>query len=571
MYKKRSNTSKKASTSRGSKSRGKASNVSSCQSIDHRRITDSDENTSDSSVIVPVVNSARRLIIRDSDEEENPRPEVSLEGNWQESDNTPTIWEYSEACGVKGYVLDRLGTNDGLLDLFLIIFNENLWDIVVTETNRYAEQIMSNGRRRKQDDGWFPVTKDEILAYYALCILMAQIKKPNIQMHWSKREVIETPIFTKVMPLKRFTQISRCLHFSNNLTDCNNDRLHKIRPIINYWNDKFNNIYTPDKNISIDESLMRYKGRLMYKQFNPSKRARFGIKIYKLCKASTGFCSKFKIYTGQDKIDLIDISSEGVVTELAESVLNKGYTLYIDNWYSSPALFLKLHKQKTNVIGTVRNNRKNMPKDLSTSKLKPGEHLCRTCNGILAVRWKDKRDVYVLTKKHASVEMTEATDKRDRTKFKPNCVIDYNKGMGAIDLNDQMLACFPIMRKYIKGYKKLFFYMTDMGLYNTYVIKKQLQDPRRQSYVNYRIDIAEAILKYVQLPDYTRRGKSAEIQTTMRLQAQYWAHFPKHIDATPSKEHPTRICKEAGVNRRVCEYVEPKTADRDSQTLLCPT
>ncbi|CAK9832739.1 PiggyBac transposable element-derived protein 4 [Anthophora retusa] len=218
MYKKRSNTTKKASSSRGSKSRGKASNISSCQSIDHKRIRDSEENSSDSSVIVPVVNSATRLIIRDSDEEENPRPEVSLEWNWQESDNTPTIWEYSEACGVKDYVLDQLRTNDGLLDLFFIIFDENFWDVIVTQTNLYVQQIISNGIRRKLDDGWFPVTKDEVLAYYALCILMAQVKKPNIQMHWSKREVIDTSIFRKVMPLKRFTQISRCLHFSNNVT-----------------------------------------------------------------------------------------------------------------------------------------------------------------------------------------------------------------------------------------------------------------------------------------------------------------------------------------------------------------
>lgn len=61
--------------------------------------------------------------------------------------------------------------------------------------------------------------------------------------------------------------------------------------------------------------------------------------------------------------------------------------------------------------------------------------------------------------------------------------------------------------------------------------------------MNYRIDIAEAILKYVQLTDYTTRAKSAENQTAMRLQAQYWPHFPKHIDATPRKQHPTRMCK----------------------------
>ena len=81
-------------------------------------------------------------------------------------------------------------------------------------------------------------------------------------MYWSKREVIETPIFGKVMPFKRFSHISRCLHFSNNETNCRNDRLQNIRTIITYRNEKFNNIYTPDKNISIDESLMRYKDRL---------------------------------------------------------------------------------------------------------------------------------------------------------------------------------------------------------------------------------------------------------------------------------------------------------------------
>nr|XP_034194807.1 piggyBac transposable element-derived protein 4-like [Osmia lignaria] len=463
--------------------------------------------------------------------------------NWKETDNRPTIWEYSESRGVKHYVLNQLGTNYGILDLFFVVFDENLWDIVVTQTNLYAEQIMDNGRKRL-DDGWFSVTKDQILAYFALCVLMSQVKKATIQMYWSKREVIETPVFGKVMPLKRFTQILRCLHFSNNVRDCNNDRLYKIRPIINYWNHKFDKMYTPEKDKSIDESLMRYKGRLSYKQFNPSKRARFGLKIYKLCDANTGFWSKFKIYTGQDKIDLNDSASENVVMELAESVLNKGYTLCIDNWYSSPALFLRLHKQKTNVIGTVRSNRKNMPKDLSTNKLKPGERVYRTCNGLLALRWKDRRDVYMLTTKHASVELTEVTDKRDRTKLKPNCVIEYNKGMGGIDLNDQMLAYFPIMRKCLKGYKKLFFYMSDMALFNAYVMKNQLPNNYgRQSYANYRIDIAEAILKYVQLPDYARRGRFAEIQTPLRLQAQYWGHFAKHIDKTPKKQHPTRMCK----------------------------
>lgn len=85
--------------------------------------------------------------------------------------------------------------------------------------------------------------------------------------------------------------------------------------------------------------------------------------------------------------------------------------------------------------------------------------------------------------------------------------------------------------------------MSDMALFNTYIMKKQLNNQRKQSYVKYKIDIAEAILKHVQLTDYTKRGKSAGSTTSFRLQAQYWDHFAKHIDRTPKKKHPTRMCK----------------------------
>lgn len=147
--------------------------------------------------------------------------------------------------------------------------------------------------------------------------------------------------------------------------------MSKIKSVINFLNQKFKEVYIMKKDISIDESLMKFRGRLSYKQFNPSKRARFGVKIYKLCES--GYCYQFKIYTGNDKIHCDDSASECVVKELAESVLYRGHILYMDNWYSSPKLLMTLsHKYKTNVIGTVRSNRKNMPKDLCSVKLKRG-------------------------------------------------------------------------------------------------------------------------------------------------------------------------------------------------------
>ena len=80
MYRKRSKIGKKARSSRGSESSKK---------VEERVI--SDENSDDSSVIVPVVNPARRFIISDSDEEENPRPDSSVDWNWKKSVNTIKI------------------------------------------------------------------------------------------------------------------------------------------------------------------------------------------------------------------------------------------------------------------------------------------------------------------------------------------------------------------------------------------------------------------------------------------------------------------------------------------------
>lgn len=50
-----------------------------------------------------------------------------------------------------------------ILDLFPIIFDNKLWEILVTGTNHFAYQTMHDERkRRKMDDAWYPITLDEI-------------------------------------------------------------------------------------------------------------------------------------------------------------------------------------------------------------------------------------------------------------------------------------------------------------------------------------------------------------------------------------------------------------------------
>lgn len=199
------------------------------------------------------------------------------------------------------------------------------------------------------------------------------------------------------------------IHFVDNTAyDPENDpfpKLFKLKPVLDYLFAKFKSVYTPERNISIDESLMLWKGRLSWKQYIPIKRDRFGIKSFELCESSSGYVWNSVVYTGKGtNLDYVegDLVSEKVVLKLAEDLFNKGYRIHMDNYYSSPALFSKLIKHQTDAVGTVRLTRKCMPDDLKKTKLKKGECIARQHGKILAVKWKDKKDVTMLSTVHGN-------------------------------------------------------------------------------------------------------------------------------------------------------------------------
>lgn len=111
---------------------------------------------------------------------------------------------------------------------------------------------------------------------------------------------------------------------------------------------------------------MLFKGRLSFKQFIPAKRNRFGIKSFVLCDCLTGYILNFIVYTGKTTISNgqsnDDLGKSGnVVMTLLEPYLEQGHTVFVDNWYASPALFTKLENHKTNACGTVKKTVKICP------------------------------------------------------------------------------------------------------------------------------------------------------------------------------------------------------------------
>ena len=375
---------------------------------------------------------------------------------------------------------------------------------------------------------------------------MSQVKKPNLQSYWSIRKSMHTPFFSELIPFRRFVLLSKFLHFTNNENLQENDRLRKIAPVVKHLEQNFREVYYPQENVAIDESLIKFRGRLCYIQFNPQKRARFGIKIYKICESVSGYCLGFSIYTGKKPAQAETqgiLSSEAIVMELMEPYLQNGHTVFVDNWFTSPSLFLNLAGKETNAVGTVRVNRKNMPQQFK-SKMGKGETKVVFSHKMMALQWMDRKPVTILSTCHDDVDMTRTrkiSRKTNAPVMKPKVVIDYNNSMNAVDKQDQQLSSFPIMRRYAKGYKKMFFYMIDVAIFNSYALQKKITG-KKQHFTEFRIQLAEKIIESVVLPDYPRRGRPQQGPSPARLQALHWAHFVQFIPPNPKKKNPCRDC-----------------------------
>ena len=141
---------------------------------------------------------------------------------------------------------------------------------------------------------------DELYVHFALQMLMGIVQKPSVKSYFTKNPILDTPIFYKTMPQDRFEIINRFLHFANNsqLDHYNgNKKLFKIDPVVKHLNDKYKSSYKMGENISVDESLTLWKGRLSIKTYLPLKTAKFDIKSYEICESSTGYLWQFVIYT----------------------------------------------------------------------------------------------------------------------------------------------------------------------------------------------------------------------------------------------------------------------------------
>ena len=174
--------------------------------------------------------------------------------------------------------------------------------MIVVETNRYARQKLSTSPERLAN--FVLVTRAEIKAFMGINIIMGIAKLPQVALYWSSDDYFGNQGIKKVMSKNRFEEIGSYLHFNDSSVEpargtLGFDCLYKIRPIFNSILGNCQTKFKPTKNLSADEGMIGFRGRLSFRQYMPAKPTKYGIKVWMAADSSNGYVLNFDVYLGK--------------------------------------------------------------------------------------------------------------------------------------------------------------------------------------------------------------------------------------------------------------------------------
>ncbi|KAG5863505.1 hypothetical protein JTB14_017428 [Gonioctena quinquepunctata] len=168
------------------------------------------------------------------------------------------------------------------------------------------------------------------------------------------------------MRRNRFEKILRFLHLAPNENMDQGDKLWKIRPFVDKIREKCGKYFVPEKDLSFDESMVKYYGKHSCKQFLRAKPIRFGYKVWCL-DTTMGYLIDFEIYQGKSVTPDVDIERNfgkaaaplvEMIEELPNNLKSLQFSFHFDNLFTTFNSLSYLRLKGHGGTGTIRENRK---------------------------------------------------------------------------------------------------------------------------------------------------------------------------------------------------------------------
>lgn len=344
-------------------------------------------------------------------------------------------------------------------------------DVLVEETNRYALQKRAAARIKEfcawtverakrpfadipytpsRPRAWWPVKRHEMKVFIAI-ILRCAIKSTGPQAMSDDSPILRVApsVWARShMSRFRFEQIKRYLHASDSQhqprrSDPSYDAGYKLRRLFAAAVYSWNKHYDPGPVISIDETLLSFKGRFAHRTTIRTKRHKTGVKLYVASGVRPNYVVAVDVKCAAHPRDAGQFEGTKVVMKLMKkaNLLNQHRTVCTDNWYTSTELLGALKEEQTYFYGILRSTRVPDAARFTSEERRQPRGFSKTryneALDAMVVGWMDNKELYCLSNATSS-----RCDHQVRRRVKgvgrvliqaPDTFKEYNFDMRGID------------------------------------------------------------------------------------------------------------------------------------------
>lgn len=248
-----------------------------------------------------------------------------------------------------------------------------------------------------------------------------------------------------------------------------------------------------------------------------------------------------------------------VVLTLVEPLHGLAHHVITDRFYSSPELASELEQRGLAFTGTVQVNRRGMPlavKSTTDRQLQRGSLRAYRAGKIMVLQWKDKRIITVLTTS-GTCNIIEVQTHRGQRKQKPAIVQLYNDNMLGVDKMDQLASYYPFLRKSVKWWRKVFFWLLEVSVVNSYILYgtrlRQLGSEPLSHLQFRRSHLTSLVSRQLDRPQPVRPGQRADLSLERLRPIPHFAEEAERSEGRDSRKD-CRVCSRAGHRRTTHSY-----------------
>ena len=159
------------------------------------------------------------------------------------------------------------------LDFLKLLWPDCLCEHIAGETNEYARQVKAKN--------WVDTSEEEVWVFLGIVMEMGIHRVPKIVNYWSRNPLLGIVPVKQAMSLNRFKALWRYLHCDDNkgITD-SRDMASKVKTVVEVLGRTFLANYHPSQELSVDEMMVKYKGKKGGKIRMPNKPVKLGFKVW---------------------------------------------------------------------------------------------------------------------------------------------------------------------------------------------------------------------------------------------------------------------------------------------------